>query len=112
MLGELIDARQALQWGLVNHVYPAAEFEERVREFAEKLACGPAGAMSQIKRLVNEGLSMSMEAVGRAEQLADDYLLAAHFEDHREGVLSLVERRAPHFKGAPGPREWSDAKYK
>lgn len=112
MLGELIDAKQAQEWGLVNHVYPADQFEDRVREFAEKLAKCPAGAVSQIKRLVNDGLSMSMEAVGRAEQQADNFLIAAHFEDHREGVRSFIEKRAPHFKGAPGPQHWSKDKYK
>jgi 2-(1,2-epoxy-1,2-dihydrophenyl)acetyl-CoA isomerase len=112
MMGELIDARQAEKWGLVNHVYPADEFEDRVKEFAEKLARGPAGAISQIKKLVNDGLSMGMESVGRAEQQADSFLMAAHFEDHREGVLSFIEKRAPHFKGAPGPRTWSKAGYK
>jgi len=112
MMGELIDARQAQEWGLVNHVYPAGEFEDRVREFAEKLAKGPAGAISQIKRLVNDGLSMSMESVGRAEQQADAFLMTAHWEDHREGVLSFIEKRAPLFKGASGPRNWSDSKYK
>jgi 2-(1,2-epoxy-1,2-dihydrophenyl)acetyl-CoA isomerase len=104
MLGELIDARQAQEWGLVNHVYRAAEFEEGVKEFAEKLARSPSGAISRIKKLVNDGLSMSIEAIGRAEQQADAFLVAAHFEDHREGVLSYIEKRPPQFKGAPGPR--------
>jgi 2-(1,2-epoxy-1,2-dihydrophenyl)acetyl-CoA isomerase len=31
MLGELIDAEQAKEWGLVNHVYPADDFEDRVK---------------------------------------------------------------------------------
>ncbi|MBI4295701.1 MAG: hypothetical protein HY667_01145 [Chloroflexi bacterium] len=45
---------------------------------------------------------MSMEATGRAEQQADAFLVAAHFEDHKEGVLSFIERRPPYFKGGTG----------
>jgi 2-(1,2-epoxy-1,2-dihydrophenyl)acetyl-CoA isomerase len=112
MLGELIDAKQAQEWGLVNHVYPADEFEERVKEFAEKLAQGPAKAISLIKRLVNEGLLMSIEAVGRAEMQADEILMTQFRDDMKEGVMSFIEKRAPQFKGAPGKRQWSKKKYK
>ena len=112
MLGELIDARQAQEWGLVNHVYPADEFEDSVKEFAEKLAQGPAKAISLIKRLVNEGLSMSIEAVGRAEMQADEILMTQFRDDMKEGVMSFIEKRAPRFKGAAGERHWSENKYK
>jgi 2-(1,2-epoxy-1,2-dihydrophenyl)acetyl-CoA isomerase len=112
MLGELINAKQAQEWGLVNHVYPADEFEERVKEFAEKLAQGPAKAISLIKRLVNEGLLMSIEAVGRAEMQADEILMTQFRDDMKEGVMSFIEKRAPQFKGAPGKRQWSKKKYK
>lgn len=48
--GDLIDAREAERLDLVNHVYPAEEFEVRVRELTEKLAKGPAKAISLIKK--------------------------------------------------------------
>ena len=41
MAGERIDAMQARDIGLVHAVYPAAEFPERVQEFARRLAGMP-----------------------------------------------------------------------
>ncbi len=112
MLGELIDAEQAKEWGLVNHVYPADGFEDRVREFAEKLAQGPAQAIGLMKRLVNDGMSMSIEAAGRAEMQADGVLLARNRSEINEGIASFMEKRAPRFEGTAGERQWSEDKYK
>ncbi|UCD09743.1 MAG: enoyl-CoA hydratase/isomerase family protein [Dehalococcoidales bacterium] len=112
MLGELIDAEQAKEWGLVNHVYPADEFEDRVREFAEKLAQGPAQVIGLMKRLVNDGMSMSIEATGRAEMQADGVLLTRYRDQVNEGIASYLEKRAPLFDGAIVERQWSEEKYK
>jgi 2-(1,2-epoxy-1,2-dihydrophenyl)acetyl-CoA isomerase len=98
--GDLLSAKQAEEWGLVNHVYPAKDFMKNVTEFAEKIANGPSRAMGLMKMLVNEGQTMSMEAVGRAEVSADDLLLAAYFEDYKEGVTAHAEKRKPKFEGA------------
>jgi 2-(1,2-epoxy-1,2-dihydrophenyl)acetyl-CoA isomerase len=108
MLGELIDSEQAMEWGLVNHVYPADEFEDRVRDFAEKLATGPVKAISLIKRLVNDGMSMNIEATGRAEMFADEVLMAQFREDMKEGVMSFLEKRDPRYGGAATERKWSN----
>jgi 2-(1,2-epoxy-1,2-dihydrophenyl)acetyl-CoA isomerase len=112
MLGELIDAEQAKEWGLVNHVYPVDEFQDRVKEFAEKLAQGPAQAIGMMKRLVNDGMSMSIEATGRAEIQADRVLMVRHRDQINEGITSYMEKRAPRFEGAISERQWSEEKYK
>lgn len=108
MLGELIDSAQAMEWGLVNHVYPADEFEDRVRDFAEKLATGPVKAISLIKQLVNDGMSMSIEATGKAERFADEVLMAEYSDDMKEGVMSFLEKRDPTYGGAAHERKWSN----
>jgi 2-(1,2-epoxy-1,2-dihydrophenyl)acetyl-CoA isomerase len=112
MMGELIDVKQAQEWGLVNHVYSASEFEGKVREFAEKLAQSPVKAISLIKRLVNDGMSMNIEAVGRAEMQADETLMTQFRDDMKEGIMSFIEKRAPQFKDTSGQRQWSEDKYK
>ncbi|MBN2238751.1 MAG: enoyl-CoA hydratase/isomerase family protein [Dehalococcoidales bacterium] len=108
MMGELIDSAQAMEWGLVNHVYPADEFIDRVRDFAEKLATGPVKAMSLIKRLVNDGMSMNIDAVGRGEMFANDVLFAGYREDMTEGMMSFLEKRDPKYGGAASERKWSN----
>lgn len=112
MLGELIDSEQAMEWGLVNHVYPAEEFEDRVRDFAEKLATGPVKAISLIKRLVNDGMSMDIEAVGKAEMFADEVLMSGFRDDMKEGVMSFLEKRDPKYGGAVSERKWSNGEEK
>ncbi len=42
MLGDDVGAEQALEWGLVNRVVPAADLEAETRAFAERLAALPA----------------------------------------------------------------------
>lgn len=60
-LGETIDAQQALQWGLVNRVVPAAELHDRVDEMAERLLKVPALTLRNIKRLISTSLDTALE---------------------------------------------------
>lgn len=108
MMGEMIDATQAMQWGLINHVYPVDEFMDRVRDFAEKLATSPAKAISLIKQLVNDGMSMSIESLGRSERFADEVLMAGFRDDMKEGLMSFLEKRDPKYSGASHERKWSN----
>ncbi|MFC2021308.1 enoyl-CoA hydratase/isomerase family protein [Chloroflexota bacterium] len=112
MTGELIDAKEAERLGLVNRVYPADGFEDTIKKYAERLAKNPIATLGQIKRLVNEGLSMSIESAGRAEIQSLALMNALHFDDRTEGTLAFAEKRAPKFKGASGPKSWSEAEYK
>jgi 2-(1,2-epoxy-1,2-dihydrophenyl)acetyl-CoA isomerase len=99
--GDLIDAREAERIGLVNCVYPADEFEARVKELAEKIASRSTKVLSMIKRLVNDGLTQTIEEVGRAEKLIDDDILIPSFAgDIAEGVQAFVEKREPKARDA------------
>lgn len=60
-LGETIGAQQALQWGLVNRVVPAAELRGQVDALAAQLLAVPAVTLRNIKRLVADSLQTSLE---------------------------------------------------
>lgn len=50
-------AQKLLDWGIVNHVYKAEEFEAEVMRFAEKLSRRPSGSLRHLKRLARLSLS-------------------------------------------------------
>lgn len=64
LTGEHQDAARALQIGLVNHVYPADEFEERVGELADRLAAMNAYNTRLVKELLDHGYDMLEPHVG------------------------------------------------
>jgi enoyl-CoA hydratase len=53
MTSETYSAAEALHMGLVDRVYPEAEFWQELSAFAERIACHPHNALAAAKRLIN-----------------------------------------------------------
>ncbi len=95
--GRLFDAEEALRIGYVNEVVPADELMAHTREYALKLAKGPAVAIQLAKRLVYRSLDAGVD---QALEMAQGAMtIAQSTEDAREGPSAFVEKRAPQFKG-------------
>jgi len=96
LLNPRLDANRALEWGLVNGVFPAENFDSRVLEVAQRCAQGPSEALGIAKGLVHQAagvdrldfhLDREIEALAR---IADGRNFA-------EGLDSFFEKRAPRF---------------
>ncbi|MDE1947930.1 MAG: crotonase/enoyl-CoA hydratase family protein, partial [Burkholderiales bacterium] len=79
-----IDARRALEWGLVSRVVPDAELMAAARELAQAIAANPPGVLRMSKRLVREG--QRMELVSLLEMSAAFQGIAHRTADHREAI--------------------------
>jgi len=66
---EPIDAQRAHAIGLVQQVYPAAEFEERVEQFCLKLARQPPEAMAIAKIGIDITAELGMQEARQVERL-------------------------------------------
>jgi 2-(1,2-epoxy-1,2-dihydrophenyl)acetyl-CoA isomerase len=97
MLGEPIPAGMALNLGLVNWVFPEAEFSTEVSRIAERLAAGPTRALALTKRALNRAIVVDMESALEYEAYLQE--IAGKSKDHIEGVKAFFEKRQPEFHG-------------
>jgi 2-(1,2-epoxy-1,2-dihydrophenyl)acetyl-CoA isomerase len=92
-----LDARSALEAGLVSEVVGAEELMPRAREKAEKLAAKAPYYVRMAKRLLHESIEHSLtdhlqlERHGIADSMAT--------EDLRRGVTAFFAGEEPEFKG-------------
>jgi 2-(1,2-epoxy-1,2-dihydrophenyl)acetyl-CoA isomerase len=98
LLGERLGAAQALDWGLVNRVWPDAEFGARTDELVGRLAAGPTRSYAGAKRELNSWLYDRMAA--QLELEARTQQEVAGSADFLEGVTAFAEKRQAQFTGS------------
>ncbi|GGD00663.1 enoyl-CoA hydratase/isomerase family protein [Pyruvatibacter mobilis] len=97
MTGDPVPAAEAERIGLVNHVVPDAELQERAMAFARKLARGAPQAIQHTKAAVNMELKRLAATVFDASLAYE--MISFTRDDHREAVSAFLEKRAPAFTG-------------
>ena len=98
MLGERVDARTAKDWGLINRVWPDAEFAEQSDALLDRLAAGATQSYAGTKRQLNRWMYERMDAQLEFEAGIQRELAASG--DFAEGVAAFVAKRPPRFTGA------------
>jgi enoyl-CoA hydratase/carnithine racemase len=94
LTGRTFSPDEALDWGLVSALCDA----DAAREYAERLAAGPALAIAAIKRCVHEGGQLSLDEGLALEAELVERLFGS--KDATEGLTAFVEKRNPEFVGA------------
>jgi len=95
LLNQPLKATDALAAGLVSHVVPTEEWSATGEKVARKLAMGPAQAYANVKQLVNQTFSNTLQQQLDAEQAS--FTSCALSADFAEGVTAFVEKRRPEF---------------
>ena len=97
MTDRVLSAQEALDWGIVNRVVPAASLMAEAEKLAMQLAAGPTRAFGNVKRLIQTGLADTLES--QMERESRSILEMAQSADGREGIAAFVAKRAPKFEG-------------
>jgi 2-(1,2-epoxy-1,2-dihydrophenyl)acetyl-CoA isomerase len=98
LLGERVPARQALDWGLANWVYPDEELMSEANALVERLADGPTHSYAGSKRALNRSIYGDLDAQLDLEAELQHELARTH--DFEEGVAAFVQKRPPAFSGS------------
>jgi enoyl-CoA hydratase/carnithine racemase len=93
--GDFVSAAEAERIGLYNRVVPAEQLAATTREFAERLASGPAFALAKTKEMLNRELHMNFETALESEAQAQ--ALCMQHPDYREAYEAFVTKRAAKF---------------
>ncbi len=93
--GDHLDARQALELGLVNEVWPRAELMPRTMALAERIAGMSPQTLKLLKHAMLNGAEMPL-----AQALDYERAMLGLVLDHpdaKEGCQAFLEKRPPRF---------------
>ena len=97
MLAEPFGAAQALEWGIVGKVVPAAELAATTQKTAARLAAGPTAAYAMIKRSLHGAWGADLESALAAEGTGQREVGST--ADHTGAVTAFLSKQRPTFTG-------------
>jgi cyclohexa-1,5-dienecarbonyl-CoA hydratase len=99
LLGESINAQQALALGLVNRVVPLDRLDQETETLATKLANLSSSVLKLTKKAARIGLNGSKDFRQKMAELNDLYLnQLMKLSDAHEGLQAFMEKRKAHWK--------------
>jgi len=98
LTGRILDAEEALRWGLVTHVVPKGEGLAKAKEIAAQIAAnGPLSVAASKASAVETGWLPEDEA----RPIEGRYsAMVTRSKDAQEGMKAFIEKRPPNFTGS------------
>jgi 2-(1,2-epoxy-1,2-dihydrophenyl)acetyl-CoA isomerase len=98
LIGDGVDAAEALRLGLVSRVVAADELLPEARSLAARLAEGAPLAMALTKEALQRSLTITLDQALDGEAKLQG--IAGASADHAEGLAAFKEKRPPRFTGS------------
>ena len=97
LTGNMISAKKAEDWGLVNMVTDEEKLEEATMELANQIVEKSPYATKRAKKSIKLAANTSLKKGLKEEQ----ELLVESFKsnDGKEGIKAFIDKRKPEFKG-------------
>jgi enoyl-CoA hydratase/carnithine racemase len=94
--GDVIDARTALDWGLVNQVVPAAGLDDAVRGLLHRVTRGSAQSKGIGKQALYAQIDLDQP---KAYAYAIEVMAAtSQLPDAQEGISAFLDKREPNWR--------------
>lgn len=97
LTGQIIDGREAERVGLANKCVPHDQLLEEAKALAHRLADNAPLAVGAAKRMIDQTMDVDLTTALDMVGFAQAELVKT--QDAMEGVLALMEKRKPNFKG-------------
>jgi 2-(1,2-epoxy-1,2-dihydrophenyl)acetyl-CoA isomerase len=92
-----IEAAEALEWGLINEIVPAAELRSRAEAVARELASGPTRCFARMRALLRDAWRNDFPTQLQAETEALRY--TGNTADAASAIKDFMAKRRPEFTG-------------
>ena len=92
----MINASDALQWGLVNHVFPQSELIAEAEKMATKILNNSPNAIAAAIRSVNANFK---DGVNGYKVEIEEFGKCFGTPEFKEGTGAFLEKRKPNFRG-------------
>ncbi|MDJ0878210.1 MAG: enoyl-CoA hydratase-related protein [Halieaceae bacterium] len=97
LTGRLIQAAEALEYGILMEVVADEELLPRAQSIAAEIAAKPPRGVRMTKRLLKAAQRMELKDL--LDMSASLQAISHQMDDHREAVSAFLDKRDPSYKG-------------